>query len=48
MTYSSKLFNLKNKKIVLTGCFGLLGSEFKDYLLKNGALVIGIDLIKET
>lgn len=47
MTYSSKLFNLKNKKIVLTGCFGLLGREFKDYLLKNGALVIGIDLKSE-
>lgn len=44
MTYSQKLFNLKNKKIVLTGCFGLLGSEFSNYLLKNGATVIGIDL----
>ena len=44
MVYSSKLFNLKNKKIILTGCFGLLGVEFSDYLLKNGAIVIGIDL----
>ena len=44
MTYSSKLFNLKNKKIILTGCFGLLGTEFSNYLLKNGAIVIGIDL----
>ena len=44
MTYSSKLFNLKNKIIILTGCFGLLGVEFTDYLLKNGAIVIGIDL----
>ncbi len=44
MTYSSKLFDLKNKTIILTGCFGLLGTQFTHYLLKNGALVIGIDL----
>ena len=40
---NKNLFELKNKKIVLTGCFGLLGSEFLNYFLKNGAIVIGID-----
>ena len=44
MKRSLNLFNLKNKKIVLTGSSGLLGSEFTSYLLSNGATVIGIDL----
>ena len=44
MKNNLELFSLKKKKIVLTGCSGFLGIEFKNYLLKSGAIVIGIDL----
>ena len=46
MINNKNLFNLRNKKIVITGCSGLLGREFNNYLLKSGAIVIGIDLKK--
>ena len=44
MKKNRNLFSLKNKKIILTGSSGLLGEEFKNYFLENGAIVIGIDL----
>lgn len=47
MTKKKNIFNLKNKKIILTGSSGLLGEEFKNYLIRNGATVIGIDILKK-
>ncbi len=35
---------VKNKKILLVGCTGTLGSAFTDYLYKNGAKLILADL----
>ena len=43
----NNIFNLKNKKVILTGSSGFLGDEFKDYLIRNGATVIGIDILKK-
>ena len=37
-------YQIKNKKILLVGCTGILGSEFTDYLYKNGANLILADL----
>ena len=35
--------NIKEKKIVVTGAAGLIGSNLTDSLLEQGAEVIGID-----
>jgi short-subunit dehydrogenase len=35
---------LKDKKILLLGCSGILGSEFTDFLYKNGANLVLADL----
>jgi NAD(P)-dependent dehydrogenase (short-subunit alcohol dehydrogenase family) len=41
---SNKLFNLKNKTIVLTGSAGRLGTRFAHVLSKSGANVVLIDI----
>ena len=41
---TSKLFNVKNKNIVITGSAGLLGSQFTSTLTKAGANVILVDV----
>lgn len=38
--YMNQLFNLKEKTIVITGGTGVLGTEWANYLAKNGAKVI--------
>lgn len=43
---NSNTLKIENKKIILTGCSGLLGSEFTKYLSNNGATVIGLDIAK--
>ena len=35
---------IKNKKILLVGCTGVLGSAFTEFLYKNGATLILADL----
>lgn len=40
------IFDVKNKKIIISGCSGLLGLEFSKSLLSNGAIVIGLDIKK--
>ena len=35
--------NLKNKKIIVTGCAGFIGSNLVDKLLKYKNSIIGID-----
>jgi NAD(P)-dependent dehydrogenase (short-subunit alcohol dehydrogenase family) len=42
----SSLFKLENKKIIVVGAGGLLGSEIVDALLSQGAKVLGLDLKK--
>ncbi len=37
------ILNLKNKKIIITGAFGLIGSELSKVLLKNNNKIILID-----
>ena len=37
-------YQIKNKKILLVGCAGVLGSEFTDHLYKNGGILILVDL----
>lgn len=38
-----KIFNFKNKIIVISGTSGQLGSSFAELFLSNGSIVIGID-----
>ena len=40
----SKIFNLKNKVVVLTGSSGRLGSEYAHILSQAGANVVLIDI----
>ena len=40
----SKLFDIDNKNIILTGSAGLLGSHYADFLSSNGANMILIDI----
>ena len=42
--FISKIFNLKNKNIVITGSAGVLGSQFANTLCKVGANVILVDI----
>lgn len=42
----SKLFSLKNKKIIVTGAAGGLGRQAVNFLLKNKAIVIATDISK--
>ena len=42
----SKLFSLKNKKIIVTGAAGGLGRQAVFFLLKNKATVITTDISK--
>ena len=37
------MFNLKNKKIIITGAFGLIGSELSKVLIRNGNKLILLD-----
>jgi len=46
MTFSSELFNLKNKTVVLTGSAGRLGNRFAHVLSQAGADVILVDIVK--
>lgn len=46
MNFSSELFNLKNKTVVLTGSAGRLGSRFAHVLSQAGADVILVDIVK--
>ena len=41
---SSKLFDISNKNIILTGSAGLLGSHYAELLCSNGANVILVDI----
>ena len=41
-----KFFDLKKKKIIITGCSGQLGKSFVETFLNFGCIVIGIDLKK--
>ena len=34
---------MKDRRVVVTGCAGFIGSHLTDYLLKSGAKVVGID-----
>tara|TARA_B100000989_G_scaffold214700_1_gene163265 strand:+ start:32 stop:823 length:792 start_codon:yes stop_codon:yes gene_type:complete len=38
------IYNLKNKNIIITGAFGLIGSELSKVLLKNNNKLVLIDL----
>ena len=40
----SKLFDIKNRNIVITGSSGLLGSQYANILSASGANVILVDL----
>ena len=44
MSYISKLFNLKNKVILVTGACGQLGSEICQAFINSGSIVVGVDL----
>ena len=44
MDFISKIFNLKNKTIVLTGSAGSLGTRFAHVLSNSGANVVLIDI----
>lgn len=44
----SELFDVSSEVVVITGGAGQLGLEFSKNLLKNGATVVGIDLIKNS
>lgn len=46
MDYSS-LFSLKNKKAIVVGSSGLIGSKIVEGLLSQGAAVLGVDLKKK-
>jgi len=46
-SYIKKLFDVKNKNIVVTGAAGTLGSEFVDILSQSGANVILVDIDKK-
>ena len=39
----NKIFNFKNKIIVISGTSGQLGSSFAELFLSNGSIVVGID-----
>jgi NAD(P)-dependent dehydrogenase (short-subunit alcohol dehydrogenase family) len=44
LSYISKLFNLKNKVILVTGACGQLGSEICQAFINSGSIVVGVDL----
>ena len=37
------IFNLKNKKVIITGAFGLIGSELSKELIRNNNKLILLD-----
>ena len=41
-----KLFNFKNKVILITGCNGQIGQAIVNLFLKLGSKVYGIDITK--
>jgi len=41
------LFSLSNQIIIITGVKGNLGENYARFLLKNGAIVVGIDIVYE-
>ena len=44
MNTIKKIFDIKNKNIVLTGASGTLGTEYSNFLSSAGAYLILIDL----
>ena len=48
MNNPTKIFDIKNKNIVLTGATGTLGSQYSDFLSAAGANLILIDLEKKS
>ena len=44
MRYLDKLFNLKNKVVLVTGACGQLGSEICKAFIGVGSIVVGVDL----
>ena len=46
MNFISKLFNLKNKTVILTGSAGRLGTRFAHVLSAAGADVVLVDIEK--
>jgi NAD(P)-dependent dehydrogenase (short-subunit alcohol dehydrogenase family) len=44
LDYLDKLFNLKNKVIILTGSSGFLGTQFANSLSQSGAHVVLVDI----
>ena len=47
MNTIKKIFDIKNKNIVLTGASGTLGTEYSNFLSSAGANLILIDLNKK-
>src|SRR3989344_5874208 len=45
MEYLEKLFNLKDKVVVITGGLGILGTQYASALLEAGAKVAVFDLV---